>query len=290
MKRAWLLAVAVAVTVVLGGAAQAEMVAGQATMVPRPTLQVNGTGTVQVAPDTVRVTASIISEGSTVERARERNAQVAQRAMKAVEALKLRNVAMKTADYTMKRVTTSAHVGVKPDLTKMDIPWDMAVVKPQSDVYGIDIPVVLGYQATNSITVRVQGVPPDELSASASKIIDALMGAGTNEITSVTYSLEQDSSAARREALAKAVKEAQATAQVVADAAGRKIVGIRNISPAYWLGTIAQNRVQSYANAAMGPETATPLATGSLEVSAQVQITYELEYNAGDTEFLSGGE
>ncbi len=223
-----------AVTVLLvSGRANAELVAGQATTVSHPMLQVSGTGTAQVAPDTVRVTASVITEGAIVDTARERNAQVVQRAMKAVEALKLRNVATKTVDYTMQRVTRDVHTNAKADLLSLDVPWKVTASQPEGLMYTLDLPVVLGYEAKNSVTVRVQGVPADELSASAGKIVDALMASGCNQITSVAYSLEQDQTAARREALVKAVKDAQMTAEVVAAAAGRKITGIRSISPSY---------------------------------------------------------
>ncbi len=288
MLRTWWTMIAVVALLALAGGAQAEMVAGQATMVPRPMLSVNGTGTVQVPPDTVRVTASIITDGATVEQARQKNAQIAQQAMNAVAALKLKNVAMKTVDYTMKRVTTTVHGSVKASLSDLQVPWNAAGLQAGGEMYGIDIPVTLGYEASNSITVRVQGVPPDELSASASKIIDALMAAGCNQITSVAYSLEQDQTTARRDALAKAVKDAQTTADVVAAAAGRKITGIRSISPNYYGGYLANNMVQSAFDAGpSGPATATPLATGLLEVTAQVQVSYELDYNPGDTEFLA---
>jgi uncharacterized protein YggE len=291
MMRAWWMIIAMVVALAFAGAAQAEMVTGEATVVPRPMLSVNGTGTVQVPPDTVRVTASIITDAATVAEAREKNAQVAQRAMNAVAALELRNVAMKTADYTMKRVTTTVHGNVKANLSDLQVPWNAAGLQTSGDMYGIDIPITLGYEASNSITVRVQGVPPDELSSSAGKIIDALMDAGTNQITSVAYSLEKDSTAARREALAKAVKDAQMTADVVAATAGRKIVGIRSISPSYYPMDYAQNRVQfAFASGPAGPGevTPTPLASGLLEVTAQVQVNYELDYNPGDTEFLAG--
>jgi uncharacterized protein YggE len=83
------------------------------------------------------------------------------------------------------------------------------------------------------------------------------------------------------------VKDAQTTADVVAAAAGRKIVGIQSISPSYMPAAYYQNRVQGVFGPAASEGTPTPLTSGLLEVTAQVQVNYELDYNPGDTEFLA---
>jgi len=287
----WLLAVGV-VVVALGGLAQAEIATGQVTQIGHPTLSVGGSGTVQVPPDTVRVAASVITEAPTVAEARDRNAEIATRAMEAVKALKLKNVTSKTVDYTMERVSRDAHLNMKADLAKLEIPWrNVTGIADSGNFFDLNFPVTLGYKATNSVTVRVQGLSADDLSASASKIIDALMAAGCNQITSVTYSLEQDPNTPRREALAKAVKEAQLTAKTAAEAAGRTIVGIRSINPSYYGGgydRVYYQRVQSAAGYAGGESggAPTPLNAGLLQVTAQVQITYDLNFNPGDTEVI----
>jgi uncharacterized protein YggE len=288
MRIHWLVAIGMA-CLALGGVAGAEMVEGQVTTVRHPTLSVTGSAVVEVTPDTVRVTASIITEGPTVAEAREQNAQVANRAMSAIEGLKLRNAATKTVGYSMERVTRDADVSLKADLAKLDMPWKAAVTDMEYASFSIGLPMTLGYRAANSLTVRIQGVPREELSEGAGKIIDALMAAGCNQITSVAYSLEKDQSTAQREALAKAVKDAQMTAEVAASAAGRKIVGIRSIDPGYATrGEVLMSNVQAgwamYANSE--ERTPTALTVGMLEVRAQVQVIYDLDYNPGDTEFL----
>jgi len=288
MRVYWSVAIGVA-WLALGGAAGAEMVRGAVTTVGHPMLSVSGSGTVEVAPDTVRVTASVITEGATVAAARESNAQVARRAMGAIEALKLKNVSTKTLNYSMERVTRDADVRVKADLTKLDIPWKAAMTEAEYSSFSISFPVTLGYRAANSLTVRIQGVPREELSDGASRIIDALMAAGCNQITGVAYSLEQDHSAPMREALAKAVRDAQMTAEVVAAAAGREIVGIRNISPSYGMPMEMRNvQVAWDGDRSRAEGTPTAFTAGMLELSAQVQVSYELDYNPGDTEFLEG--
>jgi len=268
-----------------GGASLAEMVQGEAAQVMHPMLSVSGEGTVEVAPDTARITASIITEGDTVETARNRNATIVQAAMAAVKGLRLPNVTTKTLNYTMERVTSEASVTLKVDPAKWDIPWKIAQPDVSQSNFRIGMPVTLGYRASNSITVRIQGTR-EELSDATGKIIDALMAAGVNQITSVAYSLEKDENTGRREALTKAVKDAQMTAEAVAAAAGRKIVGIRNISPGYIRPMPEMRQVQA-AMAAPGYGGApTPITAGMLQVTANVQVNYDLDYNPGDTEFI----
>jgi|GEM_PF-5126242 len=264
----------------------AEMVSGEVSIIPHPMLTVSGEGTVEVAPDTLRVTASIITEGETVELARERNAQIVQKAMAGVKALQLKEVSTKTLNYTLERVTRDATVYLKVDPQKIDIPWKVTGANISDSNFNVSVPITLGYRASNSLTVRVQGGDREDLSTAAGKIVDALMGAGANDITSVAYSLEKGDNAAMREALAKAVKNAQLTAEAVSAAAGRKIVGLRNINPSYYRPMEYSNVQASFARGPGGGGTATAVTAGLIQVTAQVAINYELDYNPGDTKTI----
>lgn len=264
----------------------AEMVKGEATEISHPMLSVSGQGTVEVAPDTVRVTASVITEGETVELARERNAQIVQRAMAAVKILQLKEVSTKTLNYTLERVTRDADVNLTVDPKQMDIPWKVTGTNISRSNFNISVPITLGYRASNSLTVRVQGGDREDLSAAAGKIVDALMAAGTDQITSVAYSLEKDDSAAMREALVKAVKNAQMTAEAVSAAAGRKIVGIRSINPSYYRPMEYSNVQAAFSRGPGGGGTDTPVTAGLIQVTAQVSINYDLDYNPGDTKTI----
>lgn len=288
MRIWWAVMVGVA-SVALGGAASGELVQGQVTTIGHPMLTVTGEATVEAVPDTVRITASVVTEGETVAQARERNAQIAQRAMAAVEELNLANATVKTANYTMERVTRDARFTLSADQAKLDIPWSVAKLDIKESQFWIDVPTTLGYRARNSVVVKIEGGTGDKLSDAAGKVIDALMAAGGNEITSVDYSLDKDDRPARREALAKAVKDAQMTAEVVAAAAGRSIVGIRSISPSYMRPQLEMRNVQAFFAGdyeRAGAETPTSVTAGMLELTATVQINFELDYNPGDTEFL----
>lgn len=284
-RRTWITMFLAAVFAGVGGLAWAELVSGQATAIPHPLLTVTGSGTVEVAPDTARVTASIVTEGKTVEEARERNAKIVEAALHAVKALNLAGLSTKTLSYTLERVSQNAFVNVKADLAELNLPWNLSGSSMQQPDFRISVPVTLGYQASNSLTVRMRGTRQD-LSAGSGRIIDALMRAGVNRIESVRYALETDEGAATRDALAKAVRQAQATAQAVAGAAGRKITGIKSIAPSYYQPQPEMTQA-AFSRAAMAPgATPTAVTAGMLTIAATVQIVYELDYNPGDTEVV----
>jgi len=283
------------VLMMLTSAVYAEMVQGEVTQIQHPTLNINGEGSVEVAPDTVRVTASVVTEGASVEVARERNAQIITKSMDAVKALNIKDIATKTLNYTMERVTQNTSAYFNFDAEKLDIPWNISNMELSEKRIHINWPITLGYRASNSLTVRVQGGTPDELSDAASKIIDALMASGTNQILSVEYTLEKDDGAARSQALEKAVKNAQSTADVVAAAAGKKIVGIQRISPSYSYPRYAQNTMMQrasfeYSGSDGSGGTPTSVTAGMVTVTANVSISYNLDYNEGDTKMVGEAE
>ena len=172
------------------------------------------------------------------------------------------------------------------DPAALEIPWKISEVRGSS--VEVSYPVLLGYRASNDLTVRVRAKSTDELSKAARLIIDGLMAAGANSISSVAYSLE-DSTQAARDALTKAVKDAQLTAESVAEAAGRTIAGIRSIQPSYHYPSDYVYLQTAIRREALGGVGATPSAVtvGTLQISAQVAVYYELDYNPGDTEFVA---
>ncbi|KPJ63870.1 hypothetical protein AMK68_02915 [candidate division KD3-62 bacterium DG_56] len=291
--RIWLAVIVGCAALAAAGPASADLVQGQVSTIHRPALTATGTSKVEVDPDTVRVTGSVITEGKTVEEARERNAQIMQEAMAAVKALKLPKASTQTLNYSINRVTERVEVYVTPDLEQWEFPWRVTEVK--STRLDIHYPFTLGFAASNELEVKIRAETPEELSRQAAAVIDAMMAAGANSISAVDYSAEHNYDDAKREALAEAAKDAQLTAETVAAAAGKKIVGIRSISPSYSVATPPQWRRRPYAydyvryaaaETAARPATPTSLSAGKIQLTANVSINYELEYNPGDTEFV----
>lgn len=127
-------------------------------------------------------------------------------------------------------------------------------------------PRIIGYQATNQVTVRSRDVK------GFGKVLDALVGSGANQINGPSFQLDNPA-AAMDEARTSAMKTARARADLYAKASGLRVVRIVSISES---GGYAAPPV--YARAAMAdaaPEASTPVAEG--EVEAQVSLTVQFE-------------
>ena len=109
--------------------------------------------------------------------------------------------------------------------------------------------------------------------ALVSDVIDTAISAGASELTSLTFTVTDDT-ALVREARTLAVRQAQETASLLAGAAGCKIGEAITISEDSDAGGI---RTMNYAPAAMSAKIATPISSGKIEVSSTVTITYALQ-------------
>jgi hypothetical protein len=127
-------------------------------------------------------------------------------------------------------------------------------------------PRIIGYQATNQVTVRSRDVK------GFGKVLDALVESGANQINGPSFQLDKPA-AAMDEARTSAMKIARTRADLYARASGLRVVRIVSISES---GGYAAPPV--YARAAMAEaatDEATPVAAG--EVEAQVSLTVQFE-------------
>lgn len=142
--------------------------------------------------------------------------------------------------------------------------YGQPVVGPNGQV--TQEPRIIGYQATNQVTVRSRDVK------GFGTVLDALVGSGANQISGPNFQLDKPA-AAMDEARTGAMKTARARADLYANAAGLRVVRIVSISES---GGYAAPPV--YARIAMADaaaDAATPVAAG--EVEAQVSLTVQFE-------------
>lgn len=137
-----------------------------------------------------------------------------------------------------------------------------------------DPPTIVGYEASNSITVKVRELDK------VGEILAAALDAGANEVQDVRYDLE-DKREAYREALKKAVKSAMDKAGVLAEAAHIKIEAIPT--------EISEESVMNFGNvfgmgdiggmgAAEGsPATAVSLSVSSVDIKAVVNASFAIQ-------------
>lgn len=151
------------------------------------TLQVTGTGTVQVAPDEAIVHLVVITEARTAAEAVASNAKRAQATIDAVSAQPNHGV-------------TTTGPSVSPILK-----------------YDSNVTTIVGFRATNGVEVRTKV-------GYAAQIYDAGIAAGANESSGITFRV-QNERPHREEALRIAVDEAFNEARIVAKAANVELDG-----------------------------------------------------------------
>ncbi|MBA3904964.1 MAG: hypothetical protein C0522_15025 [Rhodocyclaceae bacterium] len=212
-------------------------------MSPLQTLVVNASADVARAPDLAIINAGVQTDAVTAQAAMADNA----RKMAAVIAtLKQRGVADK------------------------DMQTSGLSLNAQYDYRQGNTPKLTGYQATNTLTLRLRKLD------SAGAMLDSLVTAGVNQINGPTFDLS-DPEAALDEARQKAVQMARTRADLYAAAAGLKVKRILSIAEG---GAPAPQPVFLKAArmaAATPADATTELAPGEISRTATVSITFELE-------------
>jgi hypothetical protein len=212
------------------------------------TINTSGTSTVRVKPDSARVFFGVQTLEPTIKEARTKNAARVKQVMEAVLALKIPNLKMKTSDISVELV--------------------------QSHRSEDKLPQILGYRVTNSFTVLVTDKDVEKMNANAGKVLDTALENGANIVQQIMF-FKQDNIEAKREALAKAVQEAEANAHAIARGANVLIKDTiaLNGQPEYHY--YYRNPMQNTAQVAFGGEGGgeTPLVAGDLEVTCTVNVT-----------------
>lgn len=159
-------------------------------------LDITATGKTTRVPDLATIRAGVVTQAPTAAAALSDNAN----RMSAVLS------ALKRAGIQPRDVAT-ANVSLQPQYRYEDN-------KP---------PVITGYQATNTVSIRFRDI------AKSGQILDALVAQGANQIDGPDLSLDQPD-AALDEARVDAVKRAQSRAELYAKAAGLSVSRILTIA------------------------------------------------------------
>lgn len=190
-------------------------------------------------PDIASVTAGVVNDAPTAEAALAENA----RRMNAVLA------AVKRAGILDRDVQTS-QLSIQPQM-----------------VYAENVPPrVTGYQATNTVTVKVRNMN------NVGKVVDAVVSQGSNQLNGVTFSIDEPEGAlngARTEAL----RRARARADIYAQAAGMRVHRIISIAES---GIVEPPRPMPMMAMARMQAEGTPVAPGEVDLTANVTVMFEL--------------
>ena len=173
------LALAVVTAALLAGPALAQTV-------PPPAVAVTGEATVSVPPDQAQIDGGVTSEAKTAREASEANNAAMGKVL-----LALKNAGIEEKDYQTSRLS----------------------LQPQHAPNRAGPSPIVGYQASNRVTIRLRDV------TKIANVIDVLVGAGANDIGGINFVVSQ-ASKHLDEARVKAISDARRKAEIYARAAG----------------------------------------------------------------------
>jgi uncharacterized protein YggE len=229
-------AVAMALSVPLSAAVAQE----GAVMAEAMVITVTGEGRVDQAPDMATVSLGVTTEGAT-----------------AAEALGA------NSGEIAKVLERLGSAGIEP----RDVQTTGLSVSPnwQHNSSG-EAPRIAGFIANNGVTVRVRAL--DGLGA----VLDAAVQDGANQLNGVEFGL-QEPRPAQDEARRRAVADARARAELLAEAAGVKLGAIRSINETM-AAPMPMPAFRMAAEAVAGAPV--PVAAGEVATTANVTIVWEI--------------
>ena len=210
----------------------------------KQTLTVNGKGEMSAAPDVAYLNLAVETIAKSASQAVKENAEKTNSVMEAVKARLGENDKASTAGYNLSPIYEYNNQTNKSEFK--------------------------GYKASNQIVVEVHDLK--QIGA----IIDSTAEAGLNNIQGLRFDTTK-SAELRKKALAEAVKDSKATADVLAQAAGVKITRILQLSPSYDYPVPVYRDYAMSAREGAAPPPPTPIEPGELTINATVNIVFEIE-------------
>src|ERR1700736_4050901 len=167
-----------------------------AQVAPPATISVTGEATVSVAPDLAQIDGGVTSEAKTAREASDANNAAMGRVL-----LALKGAGIEEKDFQTSRLS----------------------LQPQSAPNRTGPSAIVGYRASNRVTIRLRDV------TKVANVIDTLVGAGANDIGGINFMVSQ-ASKLLDEAREKAIADARRKAEIYAKAAGVTLGAPLNIS------------------------------------------------------------
>lgn len=158
---------------------------------------------------------------------------------------------------------------IEAGIAEEEINTDYINIYPRYD-YSDGNEVISGYSANSTLAIRVPDIEK------VGEVIDVAFEAGANNLNGIEFAAT-DTKEAKEKAMRAAVADAQAKAEVYADAAGLSIRGIEDIVEQ---GTYSYDRgvgkvfaMEAAADSAAG----TVVQAAKITVSASVSVTYKAD-------------
>ena len=217
----------------LGGQGVQLSTAAQPAEGAEPTVTVVGDGSVSVKPDVGWLNIGVETIGSMATEATQENQDKMDQILTSLQSLGIADQDIQTSNYS---------------------------INPEYNSDQGQSSQITGYHVTNTVRVTVHNL--DQVG----KLLDAVTQAGANNIYGITFGV-QDQAAPQAEARAKAVADAQARAEDLANLSGVQLGSLLSISED--VGGGGSVPMASALSAA-------PIQPGQIEIHSQVQVTYAM--------------
>jgi uncharacterized protein len=227
--------------IAVSAAVAATLVAAPAlaqTALP-PMITVSGEATVSVAPDQAQIEAGVASEAKTAREASEANNAAMSKVL-----LALKGAGIAEKDYQTSRLS----------------------LQPQYAPNRSGPSPVVGYRASNRVTVRVRDV------ARLASVIDVLVGAGANDIGGINFTVS-NASKLLDGAREQAVADARRKAEIYARAAGVTLGAPLSISEEGAPGPVLYRAKVASAGMAVSA----PVAQGEETLQVNVSVSWAIK-------------
>jgi uncharacterized protein YggE len=207
---------------------------------PETTIILNGKGSVEAPPDIATISLGVQVEAETASLAMTQQAERMNAIFAAVKAAGIADRDMQTSNISL---------------------------NPVYDYPNNQRPRLRGYNASNQLSIRVRDLK------NLGKTLDATVKAGGNTINGIAFGIDKDEQL-KNGARVAAIKDAQAKAELYAQAVGyrvKRIVTVSEIEYSPPMPYMARMQMNQVADAA-----ATPIAGGEVSLEMQVNVTFEL--------------
>lgn len=218
----------------------AAIIAAQQPATTHHTVTASGDATVPARPDRAQISLGVETNASTAQAAATQNAAKATKLFDAIRQVIGKSGSIATSQYALEPVY-SYKEGKAPELT--------------------------GYKANNTVVVKTSDL------ALVPKILDTATQAGANHVAGISFTLHNDA-AVRAQALAQAAQQARANAEAIANGLHLHVVRILRAESS---GGAVHPVRQFVANKLMAAAAPTPVEPATVEVSATVTVTLEVQ-------------
>ena len=156
----------------------------------------------------------------------------------------------------------------KAGVADKDVSTSSVSLSPQYRYVENEAPAIIGYQASNQVTVRFRDI------AKSGTILDALVKEGANQINGPTLMIDKPE-AAQDEARVAAIKAARARADLYASALGMKVKRVVSISESegYSGGPVPVMAMRQMDSVAAKTE----IMPGEQSIGVNVSVVFELQ-------------